>query len=131
MIAFCVDPEMVPQAWPHVSHLIKAACQYGDDTFETTEQDVLSGGALLWLACQGTKVLGAAVSKIWKSPKYKICSVLAVGGESLHEWKQCLADIEAYAKTENCDLVRLSGREGWRRIFTDYEQPWIVLEKRI
>ena len=132
MIAVCVDPAKINEFWPHVSHFIKAACEYGDDTFETTEKDVLSGGALLWLAIQDSnKVLGAAVSKIWKSPKYKICSVLAVGGQDLHEWKDCLKAIETYAKNEECDLVRLSGREGWKRIFTDYEQPWIVLEKRI
>jgi len=131
MIAICVDPARINEIWPHVSQFIKSACEYGDDTFETTQADVLSGGALLWLACESDKVLAAAVSKIWKSPKYKICSVLAVGGVDLHDWKDCLKAIETYAKNEKCDLVRLSGREGWKRIFIDYRQPWIVLEKRI
>lgn len=131
MQAICVDPERINEIWPHVSHFIKAACEYGDDIFETTQADVISGRALLWLACENEKVLAASVSKIWKSPKHKICSVLAVGGIQLHDWKACLREIETYAKNEGCDLIRLSGREGWKRIFIDYEQPWIVLEKRL
>ena len=131
MMSLCVDPAKVAEIWPHVSHYIKAACEYGDDTFETTQADVLAGNALLWLAYEGTKVLAAAASKVWKSPKYKICSVLAVGGHDLSEWKDCLMAIEQYAKLEGCEFIRLSGREGWKRIFTDYEQPWIVLEKRL
>ena len=131
MKALCVDPAKINEFWPHVSHFIKVACEYGDDTFETTEADVLNGKVLLWLACEDDRIAGAAVSFIWKSPRCKICSVLAVGGEQLSEWKHCLADIEAYAKAEQCELVRLSGREGWKRIFTDYTEPWIVLEKRI
>ena len=132
MMALCVDPARINEVWPHVSQFIKSACEYGDDTFETTQAELLGGKALLWLACDGDKVLAAAASKIWKSPKYKICSVLGVGGIQLHDWKtEGLKAIETYAKLEGCDLVRLSGREGWKRIFIDYEQPWIVLEKRL
>ena len=130
MIAFCVDPAKVSEFWPHVCHFIEAASEYGDDTFETIEADVLNGKSLLWLACEDDRILGAAVSHIWKSPRCKICSI-AAGGTQLNEWKRCLSDIEAYAKSEQCELVRLSGRKGWKRVFTDYSEPWIVLEKRI
>lgn len=130
MIAVCVDPAKINEFWPHVCHFIEAACEYGDDTFETTEADVLNGKALLWLACEDDRIAGAAVSKIWKSPKDKICSIAASGIE-LSEWKHCLAEIEAYAKSENCDAVRLAGRSGWKRVFRDYTEPFIVLEKRM
>ena len=46
----CVDPERVHEIWPHVRHLLKAACRRTElNAFADIEADILSGGSLLWL----------------------------------------------------------------------------------
>ncbi len=128
----CVDPEQVHRIWPKVSHWIEEAYRSNssDEKFEETEKDVLADRALLWIAVLEGIPVAAAVSKIWTYHSKKICSVLAVGGSG-RNWPALLRPIEIYAAKESCFSVRLEGRRGWARIFVDYEQPWIVLEKRL
>lgn len=101
-----------------------------DETLEGTKSDVFFGRALLWLAVEGKKPIAAAVSKVWITQKSKVCSVLAVGGNA-KGWPNLLNPIENYAAAEGCASVRLEGRRGWARVFKDYTQPWIVLEKKV
>ncbi len=131
MIVVCVDPAFVHLVWPKVSHWIRVAYEsnQSDETFEDTERDVLAHYALLWVITKDTAPVGAAVSKIWATRKEKICSVLAVGGAG-DDWPALLAPIEQYAQQQKCNAVRMDGRKGWARVFRDYHQPWITLEKR-
>lgn len=128
----CVVPEQVHRVWPKVSHWIEEAYRSNssDETFEETEKDVLADRALLWVSMSESAPIAAAVSKIWTLRTKKICSVLAVGGSGKN-WPELLRPIENYAERESCFSVRLEGRRGWARVFVDYEQPWIVLEKRL
>jgi hypothetical protein len=101
-----------------------------DDTFEEVERRVLNGVALVWIVWDGEKIAGATLTELWDASK-KICAILAVGGKGIEACRVGLAAIEKFAKDENCDVVRFSGRKGWARLFPDYSQPWITLEKRI
>ena len=134
MMAVCVDPKRINEVWPHVSHFIKDAYAsgIGDETFEIIEAEILKGEALLWLAGDDQIIFAAAATRISIFPTKKVCSVLAVSGQEMDEWAtECLLGIEAYAKEEKCDVVRLCGRQGWKRMFKDYSEPWIILEKRL
>lgn len=125
--ALCVDPGLVHLIWPKASHWIKAAYESNDsdETFEDTERDVIAGHALLWVTSSA-----AAVTKIWMTRRRKVCSVLACGGAA-DDWPKTLEPIEQYAKNQGCFSVRIEGRQGWARVFRDYRQPWITLEKRL
>lgn len=129
--AVCVAPDLVHLIWPKVSHFIKSAylSNQSDETFEDTEREVLAHCALLWIAARGAAPEAAAVSKIWATRREKICSVLAVGG-SADDWPALLIPIEQYAQQQKCHAVRIEGRQGWARVFREYRQPWIILEKR-
>ena len=127
---YCVAPPQVEEVWKQIGHLIATAYTHpSDETFEQTQADVLNGKALLWVAVQRGDFIAAAVTKIWQTNK-KILSVLACAGEG-DDWPGMLKPIEDYAEREGCDAVRLEGRHGWQRVFPEYHQPWIVLEKRI
>ncbi|MGE5165148.1 MAG: hypothetical protein ACM3IH_14140, partial [Sphingobacteriales bacterium] len=64
----CVDPAKVDLIWPEIAHWIKRAYEYrSDSTYEETEQDVLTGRALLWVGLDGRDIIAAAVTKIWKT----------------------------------------------------------------
>lgn len=135
MTPLCVAPGMVPDIWPHVREFIEAAFAHdrGDDDAEIVHADLLSGGSLLWVAWddERKRIIAAATSKLIKVRRGLICCITSCGGIDIDRWSSCLAAIEAYAKDEGCTLMRIEGRKGFARVFPDYTQPWIVLEKRL
>lgn len=131
----CVAPDRIAEIWPHVRPFIENAFHNGrgDDDAETVHRDLLSGFSLLWIAwdeAQAT-IAAAATTKLIDVARGKVCLVTACGGSGIQRWAHGLAAIEAYARAEGCRYVRFEGRKGFKRVFRDYRQPWIVLEKRL
>lgn len=128
----CVDPAQIRQFWPHVSHLLRSAIdRTGLSDWQETEDSILNGDALLWIAWDGTKILSAASTSLSMANRRKICTLVAVGGEDMKQWFPLLEKIEDFARAEGCDCVRIYGRKGWARVLKDYEMTNIVLEKAV
>lgn len=127
----CVSPERARAMWPHARHWIAQAVENrGDMTLESIEADLLSGLALLWIVwCD--EVVGAATTSIVQTPRNKVCLFTAGGGSELDSCMEFLPVIEAYARAEQCNVIRVMGRRGWQKKLPEYHQPWIVLDKRI
>ncbi len=100
-------------------------------TFVDVEQDVLSGGALLWLVWEDPIVLGATVTQIITQDNRKICMVVACGGEDGRSWVHLISKIEDYARNEGCELSRIVGRKGWMKLLPDYKESRVILEKAL
>lgn len=129
---FCVDPKVVHRIWKLVRPILEPAFNdTSDSTIEATEADVLSGLSFLWVAWDGNKIVAAITTGLVKTPRHKICIVTSAGGVNPRLADQFMPMIEKYAKDEGCDLVRAAGRRGWIKMLPDYEQPWIVLDKRL
>lgn len=128
---YCVAPAFVPTIWPKVRAWFATVFDDypADTTIEVTEADVLSGMQLLWIAVEGLSIVAAATTALCKTPARKFCQVTACYGVNTKLWGKFMPKVEAYAKAEGCQSVRLSGRRGWMRVLSDYQQPWIVLEK--
>lgn len=123
---------MVHRIWPKVKPLLEPAFDEGcDATIEVTEADVLSGVAFLWVAWDGWQIVAAVTTALDKTPRHKMCVVTSAGGVGARLADQFMPMIEQYARAEACDLVRVMGRKGWAKILNGYEQPWIVLDKRL
>lgn len=128
----CVDPKQIGPFWERAAPWIKSAMERGDlGTFIDVEQDVLTGGALLWLIWEAPIVLGATVTQIITQDDRKICMIVACGGEDAQSWVHLISKIETYAKTEGCELMRIIGRRGWIKILPDYRESRTILEKVI
>lgn len=89
------------------------------------------GKFLLWLAAKEFKVAAIAVTELLDSPREKFVKVTLCAGNDLGDWKHLLTNLEDYARSERCAFIRMEGRRGWRRMFLDYEEPWITLQKRL
>ena len=126
-----VDRELVETVWPKVKHFIDPAVRVGDWSFEAIEKEVLDGSAIMLVALDGEKFIAVAVIQIWETHRGRLCVILASGGKQLHRWKDFMALVEDYARKQGCSCVRLYGRKGWKRIFPDFAEPWITLEKRL
>ena len=127
----CINPEHVKLVWPAASHFIKRVYERGvaDDDFEDIEAKLFDGSSLLWLYLD-TVVKAACVTELVFSGRKKLCIVLAAGADEC-DWNAAIKPIEEYAKEEGCEAVRMYGRKGWRRIFKDYDEAWVALEKRL
>ncbi|MGD9725259.1 MAG: hypothetical protein AB7R40_23580 [Nitrospiraceae bacterium] len=99
-------------------------------SLQELDTDVLSGRALLWIV-HGDGIEAATVTRLDLTEHGKVCTILACGGLGRSRWLHLLGDIEAYAKTEGCDGVRLYGRRGWKRALPDYREIGIVMERRL
>lgn len=128
----CVDPDEVAKFWPHTRDLIKAAIDHtGLSDFDAVECDVLRGDQLLWLAWNGTAIEAAATTKPIKIGARKICVIVACSGHHRERWLPLSEKIEAYAKAEGCEAIRLYGRKGWERVLSDYRVEHVIMEKVI
>ena len=56
--------------------------------------------------------------------------VLCAGRQLLRS-RHLIGTIEQFARAEGCARVRMQGRRGWRRVFKDYSEPFITLEKNL
>ena len=142
--AACVPPGQIAQFLPFARHFIADATRMSGDWTQAEIIDGLhEGRMLLWLAIDdrtmaredGPKrpnvVLGAAVTQLHMTNAGKLCNIVLCGGKDFRRWVSLKDAIEAYARVEGCSRVRMEGRKGWARVFRDYHQPFITLEKVI
>jgi hypothetical protein len=131
----CVHPVAIDDMWPHARGFIESAFDHGrgDDNAEIVLADLKAGGSLLWIIWdRGDRAMkGAVTTKLVKISHGLVCRITACGGLQLHRWAALLTKIENYAKAEGCMSMRIEGRRGWKAIFPDYAERWIMLEKRL
>lgn len=131
----CVAPAMVEDIWPHARGFIESAFDHGrgDDNAEIVLAELKAQTSLLWLVWErdDKAILAALTTKLIKTPRGLVCRITSCGGMQLHRWAALLAKVEGYAKAEGCISVRIEGRRGWKAIFPDYAERWIMLEKRL
>lgn len=128
----CVDPRRVGEVWPHVAHLLKAACMRTElNAFADIESDILAGRSLLWLAWSGRGIEAAAATVLINSEIGKVCIITACGGDGMKQWLPLIGQIEDYARDEGCARVRIFGRKGWLRALEGYESKYVIMDKEL
>lgn len=133
-ILVCVDPAKIDEIWPHVAPILAKAFEEiaADLTLESAEQSLRSGSGLLWIVWSDQRrIIAAAITELWETPRHKICVITACAGSDLESWKHYMTDLEQYARAEGCAILRVAGRRGWKNIFRDFREPWITLQKEL
>jgi hypothetical protein len=132
MNLLCVPPDRAAEAWPVAARHVKAATSgtgMVEDDF--AEREVLEGRALLWLAVEGTKVIGAGITRLVIVRGELICEIFAWGSDDQRRCASLLSTIEEFARAEGCAAVRLAGRKGWVRSLPEYRLKAVILERRL
>jgi hypothetical protein len=118
--------------WPFARPVIAAAMRRGGiSDFSAVERNVLSGGALLWLAWDGREIVAAAVTELTLVHGRKLCTIVACGGRERRRWLHLIAELETFARREGCQAVRICGRRGWLRELPHYRATRVILEKEL
>lgn len=124
-------PEFIDSVWSVVRvHIQKAldrdhnrvSIAYIYDSLKKQEMQ-------MWVCYQGDSITLSVITKIELNNAGKSLRVLFGGGQNIEDCKHIMGVIENYAKHHDCFEVEIAGREGWSRIFKDYQKDYIVLRK--
>jgi hypothetical protein len=122
-----VTPEKLGEVWGKAYEWLAPAIERdGLVTKETVYDGLKSGYNQLWV-CE----TAAAVTCLEDYAKERVCFIWLAGGSDLSKIKENMRFIEAWAFENGCSRMRVTGRKGWLRVFKDYSEPYITMEKKI
>jgi hypothetical protein len=121
--------EFLPIALPLIE---RATARCGDWTADEVVRALCDERMLLWFVLDDGRIMGIAVTEVVAAPATgRVCSIVLCAGAQVKRWIHLKRAIEAYARAQGCTRMRLSGRRGWARLFPDYRQPYVTLEKAL
>jgi hypothetical protein len=128
----CVDPARVRElAFVAVPLIRRAVERCGDWSVEAVWSALCERRMLLWLVVRELAVEGVLVTRLEQTPKDLVCVIVLCAGQHLLRSRHLIGTIEQFARAEGCARLRMQGRRGWRRVFADYSEPFITLEKNL
>ena len=83
------------------------------------------------MAWNGRAIESAAATILINSEIGRVCIITVCGGSDMKRWLPLIDEIEAYAKQEGCERVRINGRKGWLRVRDGYEENHIIIDKEL
>ena len=136
-----IPAEQLDTVWSLIEKDIKDALAYSGNL--TSSSFVLEKSKenkfqvwVLWDKDKKTtreKYFGVVVTEIIKRELGKVCHIYIMTGRQRHKWQFLVKDIEQFAIDEDCLMMELIARPGWKRILNnfDYKMTHVVLEKKL
>ena len=119
----CYNCRQVLTVWSTYRPLIQKALDRGSNyTIDDILEGLCSSAMQLWT--WGEKA--AMVTTLQFDDDKKWCLLLALGGEGMDQWKKYLPVVEDWARTKECDELRIYGRLGWKKLGFDFEYAKLV-----
>lgn len=126
----CYSADQIPYVWDLVKwHIKRATDRFPSYCLEDILEGLCNKSMQLW-CWQGDSIEAAMVTTIQEDSEHKFCLLLAVGGESMNEWKDRLPIVEEWAKAEGCTEMKIYGRVGWSRVLR-YNVDYSAMSKSI
>lgn len=126
----------VEGVWPLIARRIAQATARSNGRFteSTIKAECVSGTQQLWVAWSADHraIRAVMVTQILTFPTgLRAVDVVIVTGEGRRDWVPLLADLEVWARAQDCALVQINARRGWARELSSYRLSHIFLERRI
>ena len=85
---------------------------------------------ILWNS-QDKKYYGVVVTEIIQRPLQQCLNIKIMTGNHREKWQHLIKQIEDFAWQNNCDLLELVARPGWKRVLKPfgYKESHVLLEK--
>tara|TARA_Y100000401_G_scaffold94028_1_gene80436 strand:- start:98 stop:529 length:432 start_codon:yes stop_codon:yes gene_type:complete len=90
----------------------------------------------LWILwdpeAENNKYYGVVVTEIIQRPLQKCLNIKIMTGRHREKWQHLIKHIEDFAWLQNCDLLELVARPGWKKILKPfgYRESHVLLEKK-
>ncbi len=90
----------------------------------------------LWILwdpeAENNKYYGVVVTEIIQRPLQKCLNIKIMTGRHREKWQHLIKHIEDFAWQQDCDLLELVARPGWKKILKPfgYRESHVLLEKK-
>jgi len=131
-----IPTDKVEDTWSMVSNNIADALarSNGYALADHIKKWILTNKMQLWILwdSKDKKYYGVVVTEIIQKPLQRALNVKIMTGSHRDKWQHLIKQIEEFAWHNNCDLVELIARPGWKRVLKPFgfKESHVVLEKK-
>ena len=131
-----IPTENVNDAWGMVSQNIADALarSNGYARAEHIKEWILQNKMQLWILwdSETKEYYGVCVTEIIQRPLQRCLNIKIMKGRHRDKWEHLIKHVEEFAWHNNCDLLELVARPGWKKILKQYgyKESHVLLEKK-
>ena len=101
---------------------------------EHIKKDILDNKMQLWILwdSETKEYYGVCVTEIIQRPLQRCLNIKIMKGRHRDKWEHLIKYVEEFAWHNNCDLLELVARPGWKKILKQYgyKESHVLLEKK-
>lgn len=129
MNVFCLGPEQIDSLWEEFAHHLYRLERLGHLGVDEVREDLRLGKKQLFGVQDEGQIIGIVITRIGG----RTCELYAGAGKqtAIGQIEALYREIESWARAIGCARMRVIGRKGWLRKFSDFTQTGVVLEKEL
>tara|TARA_B100000214_G_scaffold166947_1_gene119898 strand:+ start:456 stop:878 length:423 start_codon:yes stop_codon:yes gene_type:complete len=101
---------------------------------EHIKKDILDNKMQLWILwdSETKEYYGVCVTEIIQRPLQRCLNIKIMKGRHRDKWQHLIKHVEEFAWHNNCDLLELVARPGWKKVLKQYgyKESHVLLEKK-
>ena len=101
---------------------------------EHIKKDILDNKMQLWILwdSETKEYYGVCVTEIIQRPLQRCLNIKIMKGRHRDKWQHLIKHVEEFAWKNNCDLLELVARPGWKKVLKQYgyKESHVLLEKK-
>ena len=131
-----IPTDKVKQVWSIVVKDIADALarSNGYARAEHIKKEILDNKMQLWILwdSETKEYYGVCVTEIIQRPLQRCLNIKIMKGRHRDKWQHLIKHVEEFAWHNNCDLLELVARPGWKKILKQYgyKESHVLLEKK-
>lgn len=123
----------VPLYWHRIAALLLPVMRRDevDNTLDDVQHFLRTGAMQAWHVDWKTIVI-TAIQPFGANPQQptkRVCQIVYCAGGDMEQWlKPLVAHLTEWARTQGCQVLRLSGRRGWVKVLPEFKETCTTLE---
>ena len=101
---------------------------------EHIKKEILDNKMQLWILwdSETKEYYGVCVTEIIQRPLQRCLNIKIMTGRHRDKWQHLIKHVEEFAWHNNCDLLELVARPGWKKVLKQYgyKESHVLLEKK-
>ena len=101
---------------------------------EHIKKEILDNKMQLWILwdSETKEYYGVCVTEIIQRPLKRCLNIKIMTGRHRDKWQHLIKHVEEFAWKNNCDLLELVARPGWKKVLKQYgyKESHVLLEKK-
>ena len=101
---------------------------------EHIKKEILDNKMQLWILwdSETKEYYGVCVTEIIQRPLQRCLNIKIMKGRHRDKWEHLIKHVEEFAWHNNCDLLELVARPGWKKVLKQYgyKESHVLLEKK-